>query len=199
MTAVALVACTTAAAEPGAPASRGASAPPAGWKQLPPITAAVGAAAKADGVTIDAVDAWGEPAIGCYAVWLTLHGGTAGAPALAEQVLDSFKGAGGAPKPAGGPPATISLDDLVKPGEPEGVLAFAFTRPPYRGRVRAQLGNGRITAIACFGNQREPATCEAACVRVLQSVSQDAPRAASGPSHGPASGAPPGTASGGSP
>jgi len=199
MTAVALVACTTAAAEPGAPASRGASAPPAGWKQLPPIAAAAGAAAKADGVTIDAVDAWGEPAIGCYAVWLALHGGTAGAPALAEQVLDSFKGAGGAPKPAGGPQGAFSLDDLVKPGEPEGVLAFAFTRPPYRGRVRAHLGNGRITAIACFGNQREPAACEATCARVVQGVSQDAPRGASGAAPGAASGAAPGGASGGAP
>jgi hypothetical protein len=203
MTAVALVACTTAAAEPGAPASRGASTPPAGWKQLPPVAAAVGAAAKADGVTIDAVDAWGEPAIGCYAVWLALHGGAAGAPALAEQVLDSFKGAGGATKPAGGPQGAISLDDLVKPAEPEGVLAFAFTRAPYHGRVRAHLGNGRITAIACFGNQREPAACETTCAHVLQSVSQDAPPAASGAppkaAPGAASGAPPGAASGAAP
>jgi hypothetical protein len=158
MTAVALVACSAAGAEPGAPAEGRAGTPPAGWKQLPPIAAAVGAAARADGVAIDAVDAWGEPALGCYGVWLTLRGGTADAPALADQVLGSVKAWSG------------SIGEIVKPGPPEGVLAFAFARPPYRGRVRAHLGNGRITAIACFGNQREPAACEAACTRALQGV-----------------------------
>jgi len=148
---VALVACRPAGAEP---ASRGADDRPAGWIQLAPIAAATAAAAKADGVAIDAVDAWGEPALGCYAVWLALHGGTAGAPALADQVLAGFPGS--------------SISELTKPSGSDGVLAFAFARPPYRGRVRAHLGGGRVAAIACFGNQREPATCEAACRRVLQ-------------------------------
>lgn len=154
MTAVALVAvvaCRPAGAEP---ASRGAAERPAGWTQLAPIAAAAGAAARADGVVIDAVDAWGEPALGCYAVWLALHGGTAGAPALADQVLAGFAG--------------TAISELTRPTGSDGVLAFAFARPPYRGRLHAHLGEGRIAAVACFGSPREPAACEAACRRVLQ-------------------------------
>jgi hypothetical protein len=175
MTAVVLVGCSAAGADPGAPASSGV---PPGWKQLPPVATAAGAAAKADGVVIDAVDAWGEPALGCYAVWLALHGQAQSAPILADQVLDGFTAAFGprsAPKSARHPKKTssasqLSLDEVVKPSSPDGVLAFAFATPPYRGRVRAHLGSGRIAAIACFGNQREPAACEAACTSVLQGL-----------------------------
>ena len=176
MTAAVLVACGTAGAEPGdpgTPASQGAGARPPGWKPLPSIATAAGDAARADGVAIDRVDAWGEPAVGCYAVWLTLHGGAAGAPALAEQVLGSFNAAGGSGQ-------GISLGELARPSGPEGVLAFAFTRPPYHGRVRAHLGNGRIAATACFGNQREPLACDRACARVLDGGSQEAPGTARG-------------------
>jgi len=180
MTAVVLVGCSAAGADPGVPANNGANAP-AGWKQLPSIATAAGAAAKADGVAIDAMDAWGEPALGCYALWLALHGPAQSAPILADQVLDGFMAAVGPQKPKSpaerakharetDSPSKLSLDEVTKPSAPDGVLAFAFAVPPYRGRVRAQLGNGRIAAIACFGNQREPAACEAACTRLLQGV-----------------------------
>ena len=157
MIAIAVAACSPAGAEPAVPAAPPAvpGPRPAGWKQLPAIATAVGVAAKADGVTIDAVDAWGEPARGCYAVWLDLHGGTAAAPALADQVLASLR------------QAAARVDEVVRPGDPTGALAFRFARTPYRGRVRAQLGNGRIAAIACFGNQREPLDCDASCATVL--------------------------------
>ena len=153
LTVLAVVACSPAGAEPvaGGPASR---VHPAGWWQLPEIGAAVAAAAKADGITVDTADAWGEPRMGCYAVWLDLHGdAAAAADALADQVLGSA--------------AVLSPSDVARPSGPDGTLGFSFARPPYRGRVRAQLGAGRISAIACFGNQREPVTCDAACNRVL--------------------------------
>jgi hypothetical protein len=167
-------------------------APPAGWKPLPPIATAVAAAAKADGVVIDAADAFGEPARGCYVVRIALRGPAAAAPALADQVLDGFL-ADGDPRaaPAGSPgvaagsrdaaatrPGGISISELVKPSSDDGVLGFAFARPPYHGRVRAQLGHGRIAAIACFANQREPLACDAACTRLLQDVPPGAPEAA---------------------
>jgi hypothetical protein len=152
LTVLAIVACSPAGAEPAAaPADR---AHPAGWRQLPAITGAVTAAARADGVTLDAVDAWGEPAVGCYAVWLDLHGRTTDAAALADQVLAGVAG--------------LSPSEIARPTEPDGVLGFGFARPPYRGRVRARLGGGRVSAVACFGNQREPVACDAACTRVLQ-------------------------------
>jgi len=182
MMAIAAVACSTARAEPAG--SSAASAPPAGfaqprpvgWKQLPAIASAVTAAARADGVTIDAVDAWGEPARGCYAVWLELHGATAAAPALADDALASLQRAGSGERAAGAPAAPLAIDELVKPTTAEGVLAFRFTRPPFRGRVRAQLGRGRVAAIACFGNQREPVDCEARCTRVIPRAAEGAAR-----------------------
>jgi hypothetical protein len=166
MMVVASVACSAAGAEPAAPSAPAPALPanhPADWRPLPPIAAAVGAAAKADGVTIDAADAWGEPARGCYGVWLALHGGAAAAPALADQVLDSLRG---------DRTAEVTIDDLVAPTTPAGVLAFQFRRATYRGRVRAQLDAGRIAAIACFGNEREPARCDADCAAVLGGVTR---------------------------
>jgi hypothetical protein len=167
MTAIALVACSTAGADPAASAADRA-ARPAGWKQLPAIANAASAAARADGVVIDSADAWGEPAIGCYAVWLDLHGvrgrdgeNVGDAAALADQILDGLARTGA---------GEIAVRDVVRPAGPEGVLAFAFARSPYRGRVRARLGGGRIDAVACFANQREPGACDAACTRVLQGV-----------------------------
>jgi hypothetical protein len=182
VTAVALVACSAAGADPAAAPS--SVAHPAGWKQLPAVAATVGAAAKADGVAIDSVDAWGEPAHGCYAVWLELHGGTSDAPALAEQVLAGMAGAGAprddaskAPAAAAssaaktkGPvlwPEALTISEVVKPTAATGGLTFAFTSLPYRGRVRAELGNGRIGAVACFANEREPLACQAICTQLL--------------------------------
>jgi hypothetical protein len=177
VTAVALVACSAAGADPAAPPGRNAH--PEGWKQLPAIATAVGAAANADGIMIDAVDAWGEPAHGCYVVWLDLHGRTGDAPALADQIVAGVSRAGAPrdaaparpPRPreaAAGWPGEIAISELVKPTEPAGVLAFAFTSLPYRGRVRAQLGKGHIAAVACFGNEREPLACNATCTQVLE-------------------------------
>ena len=232
--AIALAACNAAGADPNAAASPRA-ARPEGWKQLSAMASAVGAAAKADGVTIDSVDAWGEPANGCYAVWLALHGASGDAPTLADQVLAGISRAGG---PRGGvpqarsketgsaapavqsketaPPAPavrsreraptalaaqskdtgpaalaaqskdtgaaapaarskesavsgeLVISELVKPTGREGVLAFAFANAPFRGRVRARLGGGRIAAVACFGNERAPLVCDATCGRVLE-------------------------------
>lgn len=169
--AVALVACNAAGADPGATPGRTA-AHPEGWKQLPAIAAAVGAAAKADGVTIDSVDAWGEPANGCYAVWLALHGASGDAPALADQVLAGLSrpaARAGRPKEAAAP-GELVVSELVKPTDRDGVLAFAFASAPFRGRVRARLGGGRITAVACFGNERAPRACDAACAGMLEAA-----------------------------
>lgn len=170
MTALALVACGTAGAEPtatGAPATEHATSPeggasaalrpgmPSTWKVLPTIAAAAQTAAKAEGVTVDGAQAWGDAAIGCYAVRVALHGGSDGADALAEQVLASLRA------------AQLTMRDVIKPTGPQGALTLGFATTTYQGRLRAELGNGRVAALACFGNQREPATCDATCARVL--------------------------------
>jgi hypothetical protein len=154
MTAIAVVACGSADAS--APQAHAALVHPDGWRQLPAIAVAVTAAAASHGARVDAVEAWGEPAMGCYAVGLELRGGPAGAQALADEVLRGVAGLG-----------TLAVSDVVAPTGPDGVLAFAFAAAPYHGRLRARLAAGRIAAIACFANQREPAACAAACGRVL--------------------------------
>jgi hypothetical protein len=197
MTVVALVACSAADAGPAqgrepvapAPVRRDPAVHPAGWKRLPGIATAVGAAARgegvggpggSEGVVIDEVDAWGEPAIGCYAVWLALHGREGDAAVLARQVLDGLAGVAGVSRLGARPgdarargtrpEEPIAITEIAMPTGPQGELAFAFARPPYRGRVRAQLGAGRIAMTACFANQREPGACDAPCASVLRGV-----------------------------
>ena len=140
-----LVACSAAGADD--------RALPAGWKQLPAIANAASASIKADGVVVDRAEAAGDPASGCYAMWLDVHGGKAEPSALADEILAGMTG--------------ITVHDVVKPAA-DGVMTLGFERAPYRGRLRAKLGAGTISAIACFANAREPAHCEATCAQVLR-------------------------------
>jgi len=130
--------------------------PPAGWQALPPIATAARAAIK--GAEVDGAEAWGEPAMGCYAVWLAIRA-TGGAKAIAEQVVSGFAAAGSA--------APMIVKDVAAPEGDEGVLTLAFERGDHRGRLRARIAGGRIATLACFANQREPRACEAACTTFL--------------------------------
>jgi hypothetical protein len=154
---VTLAACGQAGAQPSA--TSGLTAP-AGWIAIPEIATAVATATKADGTTVDGAEAWGDPARGCYAFWLVLHGEAASA----EQVL-----AGLANQP-------ITTTNVVKPENGDGIVALSFETPaapgsavrgPYRGRLRARIAAGTITALACFANEREPVACESACTALL--------------------------------
>lgn len=146
-----LAACGRAGAQPSA-ASR--LAPPAGWEVLPDLAAKVGDAIKAEGVTVDGVEAFGETARGCYAVWFALHG----AGATADAVLASLAA------------EKLATSNVVKPEAGDGVVAVTFAKPPHTGRLRARLAGGAITAVACFANEREPAGCEASCTTVLGAI-----------------------------
>ncbi|MDB4954606.1 MAG: hypothetical protein JWO36_2175 [Myxococcales bacterium] len=144
--------------------------PPTGWRALPDLATAVTNAAKTEHVTVDGSEAWGEPAMGCYGAWFSMRGGSAAPDVMAQQVLDDLapeteRGRGIAPALAG-----IAIRDVVKPaaGADRGTLSLAFTRDKYRGRLRAQLDStGRIAALACFWNEREPIACESACTGLV--------------------------------
>jgi len=144
-----LAACGQAKAEPAA--TRSGLTPPAGWQSLPQLAEAVSAAGRDAKIAIDGSEAWGETEMGCYATWLALSGGDAAPDVLADQVLASL----GAAK--------LAVSDVVKPSSTAGTLSLRFERAPYHGRLRAELSKGRITAVACFANQREPVACESAC------------------------------------
>ncbi len=147
--AASLAACGQAGAQPAV--SSGLQTP-AGWQALPVLGQAVAAAAKAEGVTVDGAEGWGETSIGCYGVWLKLHGTGVGS----EEVIQGLE------------LAKLGLSHVVKPelGD-DGTIALTFERAPYRGRLRVRVAAGSITALACFANAREPASCEQPCTTLL--------------------------------
>jgi hypothetical protein len=152
MLVIALASCRASEAGP----SSGLT-PPAGWKPLPELATAARDGAKHAGVTIDGVEAWGEPARGCYGAWLGMHAGAGSPAAIANAMLQSM-------------PPELAVTDLVKPAGSgdAGILSLAFARAPYTGRVRAQLTKtGLVSLVACYWNAREPAACEAACSELL--------------------------------
>jgi len=152
--AVALVACAACGSADAQPPQASGIAAPAGWQALPALAGAARQGAAAGGVTVDGAEAWGEPAMGCYAVWVAMHGSGGDAPALADQIRGGLAA------------ARIDVKDVTAPGA-DGLMALGFAKPPYAGRLRARLGGGRIVALACFGNGREPKACERACEGVL--------------------------------
>ncbi len=148
---LALAACARAGAQPSV--ASGLKVPP-GWQVLPELATSVGEATKTEGVMVDGVEAWGETARGCYAVWFVLHG----THASAEAVL------------AGLASAQLVTSNVVTPESGAGLVAATFTRPPYTGRLRARASDGTITAMACFANEREPVSCESGCTTLLGAI-----------------------------
>ena len=148
----ALAAAACGRADAQAPVASGLVAP-AGWSALPELVEPVReAATAAGGVTIEAVEAWGEPARGCYAFWIALRGEGASAAAVIAGIQQQ--------------PGIVATDVVVPQGG-QGVASLTFTRPPYRGRVRASATPGWVAALACFANEREPALCETGCTQLL--------------------------------
>lgn len=157
LAAVAAVGCRASEAGPSS-----GLAPPTGWKALPSLAAAASDAAKAKGVTVEGVEAWGDTARGCYGAWLAIAGNPASPDALAKQLVSSVT-----IDPA---LAGITVRDTVNRPAGAGAesLSLAFERAPYRGRIRALLASsGKIALLACFWNEREPVACEGACAQLL--------------------------------
>ena len=156
---VALVACSDA----GAQTPSGIKAPD-GWQSQPKIAKAASEAfAGPKGKPkLEAVEAFGEPAMGCYALWMTMSG-SGDAKDLAEQLLRGLVD----DKAKDQPKRKLEIKDVVKPTAAEGVLSLGFESAPYKGRLRARMGKGKITALACFGSQREPIACDTACTTIL--------------------------------
>ncbi|MBA3394230.1 MAG: hypothetical protein H0T89_16400, partial [Deltaproteobacteria bacterium] len=87
LVAAAAAGCGKAGAQPPDVAS--GMKPPAGWQALPDVAAAARTALGT--VRIEGVEAWGEPARGCYAVWMSVRG-SGGAQAIGNQILASLGG-----------------------------------------------------------------------------------------------------------
>ncbi len=159
---IALVAFTACRASEAGPTS--GLTPPAGWSALPALATAAADAAKKANVTVDDVEAWGEPARGCYAAWIAIRGAGGTPSEIAEPMLASL-----ATELPG-----LTTSDVIKP-DPKapdaGVLSLSFARPPYHGMVRAPIAkSGALAVVACFWNVREPVACEAACSQLIGNV-----------------------------
>jgi hypothetical protein len=141
MMALALAACGRAEAVPPS-----AVQPPAGWQPLAALATAAREAAQGEGITVDGAQAWGETAMGCYALAVSVRG--------AASAKDFVVGLGG-----------ITVHDLA---EGSGTVALAFDKGEYKGKLHASLGESGIEAVACFWNQREPLACATACDGMLK-------------------------------
>lgn len=159
MFALGLAACTSAEAQSNETPARSGIPTPPGWHDLPAVASAA-RHALGEGLEIEGTQAWGEPARGCYAVWIAIRGGGT-AQTIATDVVNGLTAAGG---------GTVLVTDVVRPSTDEGVLTFGFTRPPFRGKLAAKLGGGRVAALACFANAREPAWCATGCTSLLGAI-----------------------------
>jgi hypothetical protein len=125
-----LAGCSAADAQPS---TTSGLTPPAGWQPLPAVATAARVAAGAPGITVDGAEAWGEPAMGCYAVWIALHGGNAGPDELTKDIVDGL--------------ATEKINATVErqPGRLHGGEGAC---------AGCALVDSQITALACVANQR---------------------------------------------
>lgn len=154
---IALALCAACGSSEAAPPPGSGLTAPAGWRSAPQIAKA---AADAAGSGATASEAWDEPARGCYAVWIGLHGAAGAIDAASDRLVASVQKLG------------VATSEIAKPEAGErGELQLAFTKPPYRGKLRAQLARtGEVIVLACMWNDREPKACEAGCQALLGSL-----------------------------
>jgi hypothetical protein len=129
--------------------------PPASWIRLEPAETAAKLAAAAPDITVTGAQAWGEPALGCYALWMSLRGGGGDAETIAGDVI-----------------AGLGMARFTVTEQPvtDGLLELGLERAPYKGRLRVRVGDGQVAGVACVANQRDPAACEAGCKALLGAI-----------------------------
>jgi hypothetical protein len=127
------------------------------WQRLPGVETAAAAAAGEIKAATTAIEAWGDPAAGCYAIAIDARG------AIAESVDASLKRLGAALAPLG-------VDAKAMPKAVKDVadveLAIATGALTGTARIRMLRGPDRRpqgVALACAGNTREPARCTLQC------------------------------------
>jgi hypothetical protein len=131
--------------------------PPGEWQRLPGVETAAAAAAGEIKAATTEIEAWGDPAAGCYAIAIDARG------AIAESVDASLSRLGAALAPLG-------VDAKAMPKAVKDVadveLAIATGALTGTARIRMLRGPDRRpqgAALACAGNPREPARCKLQC------------------------------------
>lgn len=133
-----------------------ARALPPHWRELPAVARVVtGALVPA---TVDRVEAWGDPAAGCFAASAVMRGAARDASVVRDEVIGSLRA----------DPRLAQLVVHAATARADGGTDATFERAPYHGTLRATpAASGEVDVIACVWNEREPATCEAACKQLL--------------------------------
>lgn len=168
--ALGVAACGDAAAdgtEPAPPAApvevlkRIGVTPPAEWVRLPAVEAvATAAAATVTGATTT-VEAWGDPAAGCYAVAVDSRG------AASESIAASADRLAKGLAPLGFDPAAMPkpVNDVV-----DAELPFATTELTGMIRIRLYRTPDKFPqgiALACGASSREPRRCATQCQAMI--------------------------------
>jgi len=147
----------------GQPALRAAI--PASWASLPEVARSAEAAAhEAEGVAVAAA-AWGDAAAGCYLVAMELRGARRDALRVVADKLGWHLDAQAAMH------AWQVPERDLNPAEILGKLSVGSLSGGLRALIAFDTrALPRAGLAACFYNEREPATCAAACERLLPQV-----------------------------
>jgi hypothetical protein len=163
---LALAACSDAtAAESAVPAAAGAAGvldrmrveAPASWVRLPAVETAAGAAAAGIAGAVTTIEAWGDPAAGCYAIGIDSRGTRAeGVAASANRLVAELA------------PLGVAADAFTKPVLEPVDESVAISLGELAGAMRVRIyrdaaGVPQAMALACASNPREPERCKVQC------------------------------------
>jgi hypothetical protein len=141
---------------------------PPGWRPQPPLAeAGMTAASRGAGGRAIAVEAWGDPGLGCFVTLVAVTGTRGEKVATIAAELETTLA-------AGFQVADWSVID-GQVAELSGRIVGTDRRGAVRGHVVVSpAGVPRAVVAACFYNEREPVRCDAACTALLTSL--EAPR-----------------------
>jgi hypothetical protein len=135
--------------------------PPAGWVRMPAVEAAALEAAAKMPSAVTSVEAWGDPAAGCYGVAVDARGKNAESiPRSIERFAAGLAGLGVDPKALPKP-----VDEVI-----DAQLPIQGGELTGNARVRIFRGADKrpqAVAFACAGNAREPQRCVTQCQALL--------------------------------
>jgi hypothetical protein len=139
--------------------------PPKEWQRLPGVESTAATAAGKIKAAVTTVEAWGDPAAGCYAIAIDARG------SVAEGVDASMARFAEALAPLGVDPEAVPkpVKDIV-----DAELPIATKELTGSVRIRMLRGADKrpqAVALACAANPREPERCKTQCEAMLAQMS----------------------------
>lgn len=131
--------------------------PAQGWIRLPTAEAAAREAIEQEPPTATEIEAWGDPAAGCYAIAVASRGGSTESSA---RTIERFA--------AQLAPLGVEATALPKPTRGVVDAKLPIATRDLTGTLRVRMYPGadqrpQLVALACAGNAREPERCKGQC------------------------------------